>query len=65
MIGGALSLGVCPADLDCSGAVDTLDFLDLLAQWGLDPGGPPDLNGDGTVDTIDFLDLLAQWGPCP
>ncbi len=55
----------CPADLDNSGATDTIDFLDLLAQWGTDPGGPPDFNNDMTVDTTDFLELLSQWGPCP
>ncbi len=55
----------CPWDLDGSGGVDTVDFLDLLAQWGTDPGGPPDFDGSGLVDTIDFLDLLANWGGCP
>ena len=55
----------CDWDLDQSGTVDIADFLELLAQWGTDPGGPPDFNGDGTVDVVDFLVLLANWGPCP
>ena len=47
------------------GVIDILnDFLDLLSQWGNNPGGPPDFDGDGTVGMPDFLDLLAHWGPC-
>ena len=57
--------GGCPWDLDGNGSVSTSDLLDLLAQWGSDPGGPPDFNGDGTVSTTDLLELLANWGPCP
>ncbi len=55
----------CPGDVDGSGAVDTVDFLALLAAWGPNPGHPANLNGDDVVDTIDFLALLANWGPCP
>ena len=57
--------GYCPWDLDGSGDVGVNDFLDLLAVWGTDPGGPPDFDGDGTVGVTDFLALLAHWGPCP
>ncbi len=55
----------CHWDMDQDGAVDINDFLDLLNQWGTDPGGPPDFDGDGTVDINDFLDLLTNWGACP
>ena len=55
----------CPWDLDGGGNVGINDFLDLLSQWGTDPGGPPDFDGDGTVGINDFLELLANWGPCP
>jgi len=71
MIAGALgelvnaSPGLCPWDLDFDGSVGIVDFLDLLGQWGQDPGGPPDFNGDMTVGIVDFLELLAHWGPCP
>ena len=58
-------VSTCPWDLDGSGGVGINDFLDLLARWGTDPGGPPDFDGDGTVGITDFLDLLANWGPCP
>ena len=55
----------CPWDLGGDGVVGITDFLDLLAQWGANPGGPPDFNGDGVVGIGDFLELLANWGPCP
>ncbi len=55
----------CPWDLDLDGNVGITDFLDLLAQWGTDPSGPPDFNSNGVVDINDFLELLANWGPCP
>ena len=55
---------LCPWDLNGSGDVGINDFLDLLAQWGTDPGGPPDFDGDGDVGINDFLELLAHWGPC-
>ncbi|MHC4107802.1 MAG: hypothetical protein ACYSTY_06940, partial [Planctomycetota bacterium] len=54
----------CPWDLDSSGSVSTSDLLDLLSQWGTDPGGPPDFDGDGNVGTSDLLKLLSNWGPC-
>jgi len=54
----------CPADLDIDSHVGIVDFLDLLAQWGTDPGGPPDLDGDGDVGITDFLELLGAWGGC-
>ncbi len=58
----------CPWDIEPPGGdglVGITDFLDLLAQWGTDPGGPPDFDGDGNVGIIDFLELLANWGLCP
>ena len=58
-------ISLCPWDLDGDGAVGINDFLDLLAQWGTDPGGPPDFDGNGTVGINDFLELLANWGSCP
>ncbi len=55
----------CPADLNADGAVGILDFLQLLADWGPNPGKDADLDGDGVVGITDFLALLASWGPCP
>jgi hypothetical protein len=55
----------CPADLNGDGSVATADLLDLLSQWGTDPGGPPDFDGNGSVGTSDLLKLLSDWGACP
>ena len=55
----------CPWDLDEDDAVDFDDLLDLLSQWGTDPGGPPDFDEDGDVGFADLLVLLSRWGPCP
>ncbi len=54
----------CPEDVNSDGVVDTVDFLEVLAEWG-NLGGPADVNSDGVVDTLDFLEVLAAWGPCP
>ncbi len=58
------SLTPCHADLEGDGNVGIVDFLDLLAAWGTDPGGPPDFDGDGDVGITDLLQLLGAWGPC-
>jgi hypothetical protein len=62
---GAYEFHGSSCDLDHSGAVDTVDFLQVLASWG--PCAdcddcPADFNGDCVVDTVDFLMLLANWG---
>lgn len=60
----AAARGQClPADLDGDNEVGVTDLLQVLAEWGTDPGGPPDLDGDGTVGVTDLLALLAAWGP--
>jgi hypothetical protein len=55
----------CPWDLDGSGSVGVVDFLDLVASWGDNADHPADFDGDGEVGVTDFLDLIAHWGPCP
>ncbi len=63
-----VEISCCPWDVEPNGGdgiVGITDFLQLLAQWGTDPGGPPDFDGDGNVGIVDFLELLAHWGPCP
>ena len=53
-------------DLDSDCAVDILDLLILLSNWGPCPDPPdpcaPDLDGSGSVGIIDLLTLLANWG---
>ncbi len=55
-----------PCTWDCGGdndgIVGIVDFLALLAQWGIP--GDCDFDGGG-VGITDFLALLANWGPCP
>ncbi|MHC4414577.1 MAG: hypothetical protein ACYS0G_04770 [Planctomycetota bacterium] len=53
----------CQADFGGDVLVGINHLLELLAQWGTDPGGPPDL--DGTVELHDLLLRLAVWWPCP
>lgn len=59
-----LSCTPCTYDLDGDGVVTVTDLLQLLGQWGQDPGGPPDFDGDGMVGVIDLLGLLGAWGSC-
>jgi hypothetical protein len=70
-------LSFCPEDFTGStpgepdGAVNVLDLLQLLDNWGeLAPPRPlgdiaPLFNGDNTVNVLDLLGLLAAWGDCP
>jgi len=63
--GQLLFMAFCPADLDGSFTVDTVDLLNLLAQWGpCDPDCNADIDGDGEVGATDLLELLAAFGDC-
>ena len=55
---------LCPWDIDCDNQVGVIELLDLLGQWGTDPGGPPDFDNNGDVGVTDLLKILAQWGFC-
>ncbi len=60
----AIKPTTCPWDCgDGDGMVGIVDFLAVLAQWGL-VDTPCDFDGGG-VGIVDFLKLLANWGPCP
>jgi uncharacterized membrane protein len=48
------------ADINTDCAVDVLDLLLLLSDWGR-PDTPSDINEDGVVDVFDLLLLLEQW----
>lgn len=55
-----------PGDLDNDGAVNVIDFLSLLGDWGPCPTPCPptclsDLDGDCAVGILDFLILLSNW----
>ncbi len=45
---------------DCG--VSVVDFLDVLAAWGPNPGNPADVDNSGAVDINDFLLVLGAWG---
>jgi hypothetical protein len=62
---GSLAINCAPeatCPWDCGdGIVNVVDFLALLAQWGL--AGSCDFDGGG-VTVTDFLEMLANWGDC-
>ncbi len=62
---GAYEAEAVCIDLDDDGVVGTTDLIDLLGDWGNDPGGWPDYNCDGIVGTGDLIILLGAWGNCP
>jgi hypothetical protein len=54
------NLTICPADFDCSGAVNSQDFFNFLtAFFALDPGA--DFNHSGAIDSQDFFDFLTAF----
>jgi tRNA A-37 threonylcarbamoyl transferase component Bud32 len=61
------SCNPCLADLDGSGAVNSVDLAVILAAWGTAGGKYPqaDIDGNGTVDAADLSQVLSAWGPCP
>jgi hypothetical protein len=63
--GGIVALeDTCPWDCgDGDGMVGIVDFLAVLAQWGM-IGSSCDFDGSG-VGINQFLELLGHWGPCP
>lgn len=63
MATATLLLGPCAADLNASGDVDVLDFLDFFDAFGRsDPRA--DVNADGLIDVLDVLDFFDAFGQC-
>jgi hypothetical protein len=58
------AVSICAADVVADGVVNVLDFLAIIAAWGVCPDCAADVNGDGVVDIQDVLALLAAWGEC-
>ncbi len=48
---------VCPADFNCDGAANMLDYPDFTTAFFAD-GANADFNRDGTVDLFDYLDFV-------
>jgi hypothetical protein len=61
--GGTLT--ICPADFNCSGAVNSQDFFEFLAAFfALNPRA--DFNHSEAIDSQDFFDFLAAFfTDCP
>ncbi len=56
---------LCPADITGDNAVNVLDLIELLLDFGT-AGGPSDINGDGAVNVLDLIELLLVFGTtCP
>ena len=52
-----------PGDTNGDHLVDTLDYLNLVAQFGGAPGAnSADFNNDGIVDLTDFAVIRGNWG---
>jgi hypothetical protein len=53
-------VGVCFADFDCSGGVDSDDTIAFFAEWDAN-GADADVDGSGGVDSDDVIVFFAQW----
>ncbi len=55
---------VCIGDLNGNSAIDVLDFVQIVADFG-QTGGPSDMDENGLVDLLDIQFLLPSWPVCP
>jgi hypothetical protein len=58
------AMGPCPADANCSGAVDVDDLLGVINQWGATDFNEYDVDQSGIVDVMDLLEVINAWGAC-
>ncbi|QYK47559.1 MAG: hypothetical protein KF838_12295 [Phycisphaeraceae bacterium] len=58
-----IDLGSCGADIDGSGEVDILDFLEFFDAFG-SARPRADVNADGLIDVLDRLDFMDAFGRC-
>jgi len=58
----------CDGDEHADGAVDVLDLILVLVNWGTCDSFPfpceGDINGDEEVDVQDLVAVIAAWGEC-
>ena len=54
----------CEGDVDGSGAVDVLDLVNVILEWGSCAICGADVSGDGTVNVTDLIAVILAWGGC-
>ena len=63
MATATLELNSCGSDIDQSGFVDIIDFLDFFDIYG-NQLPKADVNADGLLDILDLLDFIDSFGRC-
>ena len=59
-------VSACPTDINGDGAINVLDLIDLLLNFGVSGCAPTDVNDDGVTNVLDLIDLLLAFGTaCP
>jgi hypothetical protein len=56
----SVALNLCPADFNCSGAVNVQDIFDFLNGW-FASSATADYNDDGVTAVQDIFDFLSGW----
>ena len=51
------------ADVNCDFAVNILDVIDILLNWGGEHESC-DINDDNSIDVLDLIIVLDNWGCC-
>ena len=57
----------CEGDVNGDLAVDVIDLLSVIAQWGpckVPDGCNGDIDGNGAIDILDLLAVIGVWGSC-
>jgi len=54
----------CRTDIDRDGETGFPDLLEVLTNFGGDPGFPVDLDCSGGISFDDITGILTAWGPC-
>lgn len=60
--GGGIIQSSKLGDVNRDGRIDILDYVLLMANWGMQVSNSSDLNRDGKVDILDYVVLMANWG---
>jgi hypothetical protein len=58
-----LELNACGSDVNETGNVDIVDFLDFYDWWGRQLPRC-DINADGVLDILDLMDFIDSFGRC-